>query len=143
MMRLDTERLVIDMKSLLPGTNSGKFEIPIDRIDWDIEDIQPEGSQGTLELNIYSGSRTIQCTGKLDALFRTPCARCLEPALFSVTEPVDREYAWDPEYQDDENIEIIPETGELDILDAVREAVVLSIPGKPLCSPDCTGICYN
>ena len=142
-MLLDTERLVIDMRSLSPGINTGTFVIPLEKIDWDIEDIQPEGPQGSLELSINFGSRTVLCNGGFDAAFRIPCARCLQPVEPNVTEPVSREYVWNSDYQDDEELEIISETGELDIFDAVREAVLLSIPGKPLCSPDCTGICYN
>ena len=143
MMKLDPEKLTIDMRSLSRGVNRGSFTIPMDRIDLNIEDIEPEKCEAMLELMVDFKDETVICTGVLDAAFRTPCARCLKPAFFSITEPIYREYSWNCNSSDELEVELISRTGELDILDAVREAVLLSIPGKPLCSPDCTGICYN
>jgi len=143
MIVLDPVRLTIDMKSLSPGENRGSFDIPIDRIDLDIEDVEPEERGATLELVVDLEDKAVTCTGRLEAVFKTPCARCLEPAFFSITEQIYREYSWNSYSSEEQEIEVISNTDELDILDAVREAVLLSIPGKPLCSPDCTGISYN
>ncbi len=142
-MILDTENLVIDLKSLSRGMNRGVFIIPFKKVKWNIEDVEPIDSQGTLELAVDYGDDVILCTGSLDGHFQIPCARCLEPVGFSISEEICREYTWSPDPASDEQREVIPQSGKLDILEAVREAVLLSIPGKLLCSPDCTGICYN
>lgn len=142
-MILDTENLIIDIKSLSRGMNRGVFNIPLEKVMWNIEEVEPIDSQGTLELAVDYGDDAILCAGSLDGHFQTPCARCLEPSSFSISEEIYREYAWTPDPASDEQREVIPNTGKLDILAAVREAILLSVPGKPLCSPDCTGICYN
>lgn len=142
-MKLDTIKLVIDLKSLSRGMNREIFTIPLKKVEWNIEDVEPFDSQGTLELMVDFGDEVVLCSGWLDAHFRIPCARCLEPSRFSISEKIYREYTWICDPASEEQREIIPQSGELDIFDAVREAVVLSIPGKPLCSPDCAGICYN
>ncbi len=142
-MKLDTVRLVVDLKSLSRGMNRGVFTIPLDRIEWNIEDVEPEESMGTLELEVDFEDIAVQCSGRLDAHFCTPCARCLEPSSFDICADIHRSYTWSPDPASEEQREVIPQSGELDILDAVREAVMLSIPCKPLCSPDCAGICYN
>ncbi|MEN8208471.1 MAG: DUF177 domain-containing protein [Candidatus Fermentibacteria bacterium] len=142
-MILDTEKLIIDLKSLSRGINRGVFSIPLEKVEWNIEDVKPMDSQGTLEIEVDYGDDAVLCSGWLDANFRTPCARCLEPTGFAVSEEIYREYAWSPDPASEEQREVISQSGRLDILAAVREAVILSIPGKPLCSPDCAGICYN
>ncbi len=142
-MILDTEKLIIDLKSLSRGMNRDSFVIPLDRIDLDLEDIKANDDSGILDLALDLQDETVFCTGNLKAVFSTPCARCLEPALFSVSEPIQREYTWNSDPSENQERVVISRTGELDILGAVREAVLLSIPGKPLCSPDCPGICYN
>lgn len=142
-MILDTEKLVIDMRSLSRGMNRGCFDILLNKIDWKIDDVEPEENRATLELAVDYENDVVRCTGSLNAVFRTPCARCLEPSVFSITEPVNRSYTWDSDPSGDQVKAIVSQSGELDILGAVREAVLLSIPGKPLCSPDCAGICYN
>ncbi|NOQ21798.1 MAG: hypothetical protein GQ565_03995 [Candidatus Aegiribacteria sp.] len=142
-MKLDAVKLIIDLKSLSRGINRGVFTIPLEKVEWNIEGVEPFDSQGTLELVVDYRDDAVLCSGRLDAHFRTPCARCLEPTRFSITEDIYREYAWSPDPASGEQREVISQSGELDIFDALREAVLLSIPGKPLCSPDCAGICYD
>ncbi|MCK4807250.1 MAG: DUF177 domain-containing protein [Candidatus Aegiribacteria sp.] len=142
-MKLDTVKLVIDLKSLSRGINRGVFTIPLEKIEWNIEGVEPFDRQGTLDLMVDLEDEAVLCSGRLDANFRTPCARCLKPTRFSIIEEIYREYAWSPDPASEEQREVISKSGELDIFDAVQEAVLLSIPGKPLCYPDCAGICYN
>lgn len=141
-MRLDTERLVLDMRSLSRGINRGSFTILLGDVDWSIEDVEPAGDTGVLDLTVDLEEKTVICTGSFDARFRTPCARCLRPAVFEVREDIIREYSWIPAAPEDEPRELISDSGEMNLLDAVREAIMLSMPGKPLCSDDCPGIDY-
>lgn len=141
-MKLDTEKLVLDMKSLSRGINRGSFIIPLRDVDWSIDDVEPAGDTGVLELTVNLEELAVNCTGSFDACFQTPCARCLRPAVFPVREGIIREYSWIPAPPEEEPRELISDSGEMNVLDAVREAIMLSIPGKPLCSADCPGIDY-
>lgn len=141
-MILDTERLVLDIRSLSRGMNRGSFTIPLREVDWSVEEVEPAGDTGVLDLAVDLEEKVVICTGSFDALFQTPCARCLRPAVFPVREEILREYGWIPAAPEDEPRELISDSGELNVMDAVREAIVLSIPGKPLCSADCPGIDY-
>ena len=142
-MILDPEKLVIDMKSLSRGMNSGSFNIPIGKIDLDIEEVKSAEEEAVLELSVDYEDGVVLCTGRLLADFLIPCARCLKPVRFNICEEIYREYTWNPDSSSEHEREVVTRSGELGIYDAVREAVLLSIPGKPLCSPDCNGICYN
>jgi len=140
-MLLDPVTLELDLSSLRPGSNAGEFEIDCGAIDWDIEEASPEPGKGLLRLEVIYRERTVVCRGTLAASFRTSCARCLEPAKFAVTEGILA--AWTSEREEaDETMRVYSGGRHLGILDAVREAVVLSIPGKPLCREDCRGLCH-
>jgi uncharacterized protein len=69
-----------------------------------------------------------------------PCYRCLEDA--ALDQPVDaREYqAEDP--QGDEELEsAYVANNRLDLSAWGRDSVVLALPDKILCQPDCAGLC--
>ena len=141
-MTLDPKTLVLDLRSLPPGVTRGAFDIPLGEVDWCIDDVEPEDDQGVLELTVDLQEEAVLCSGTLRATFQTPCARCLEPVGFQVREDIARSYTWEPGRKEEDELETIPNTGELPLLDAVREAIILSVPGKPLCSPECPGIDY-
>ena len=143
-MKLDTAAMTVDLKSLSMGMNSACVAFPLESVDWHLEGILPTAGEGVLDIQIDLGERNIVCTGSLEADFNIQCARCLEPARFPVTAEISRVYSSD--YRILEETDAVPitvEDGGLVILDALREAIDLSIPSKPLCSPDCPGISYN
>ena len=143
-MRIDPAAMTIDMKSITHGRNSVLVEVPLMDVNWNIEDVQPAAELGEMELVVEYSERSIVCTGMLYAVFQTPCARCLAPAEFSSSAGISMVYTSDVRVLNEGEAEpIIVQDDRLSILDAVRESIVLSIPLKPLCRPDCPGICYN
>jgi len=119
-------------------------EIPLRNVDWCISDVEPASDLGILDLLVEYSEKSVVCTGMLDALFETPCARCLEPAVFRSTAGISRVYTSDEAALEEDDVDpIVVEDDCLVILDAIRESVILSVPSKPLCRPDCPGICYN
>ncbi len=141
-MILDPRDLVLDLTSLRTGSNRGVFEIDMTVPDWRLdEEIRPRGT-GRLELEVNYRERSVIVRGRLDARFGIPCSRCLEDASFAVTEEVFAVYSMDDSLDADTPAVRIPRSGrQVSILDAVREAVILSVPGKTLCRDDCRGIC--
>ncbi len=100
--------------------------------------------------------------GKADAQFAAQCARCLEPASFHLTVPVQAEFrritpetpAAKPvgrragqerpaQAEDDwDDPDISPFHGDVvDFAERIREELNLSIPYRVLCREDCAGIC--
>jgi uncharacterized protein len=141
-MKLDLQTLALDLSSIRSGSSTSTFTLPMPEIDWGMDDIRPLDREGVLDLTVTVREATWICRGSLSAEFVTPCARCLEPAPFPVEAPVYRIFTWDENLADDLDTELVPgRAGEVDILDAVREAVILSVPGLPLCRGDCRGLC--
>lgn len=142
-MKIDPVKLELDTSSLSRGENRDTAEVSLMAVPWDLdEDIVPADETGLLRLCVIARPLTYVVQGGLEAEFRTVCARCLRAAEFPVTADVYRIYTADPKLEDDEEVVMLSGRDRyLSILDAVREAVILSVPGKPLCIPDCKGLC--
>jgi uncharacterized protein len=77
---------------------------------------------------------------------RGQCKRCLKPV--TLDEPIDLIRSYAPAEQvseaslDPETVDEEPYEGkEIDLKPAVREQILLQIPGSPLCREDCKGLC--
>ena len=84
----------------------------------------------------------------------TTCMRCLQPALVAVEVTFVEQYratvdvttgasiaADRGEADEDDDAFIIDERHFLDIGSALREYAILEMPMRPLCKPDCLGLC--
>ena len=69
-----------------------------------------------------------------------PCFRCLEDAVLDV--PISaREYQADSDEASDEERSPYVDDDKLELSAWARDAVVLALPDKILCRPDCAGLC--
>lgn len=68
-----------------------------------------------------------------------PCARCLERAELSVE--IEAREVDQPASRDEELRSPYVYEGVLDASGWLHDALVLALPEKPLCRPDCAGIC--
>jgi uncharacterized protein len=125
-----------------------KIAIPPTTLD-DVELVAPvEG-----EIRATNARQNIVVSGRAHTEVKLECARCLE----SYAQPLDLELeASAPlsyfrtrlgEQKEDENGEdpddemvAIFDSHTVDVLELIRQAVVLQAPLKPLCSPDCAGL---
>lgn len=76
------------------------------------------------------------------------CARCLSDAPLEISrdfryfyKPLSSAGSSEDESNGDDMVFIENIEGEIDISDQVWESLILSLPEKVLCSPDCRGIC--
>jgi uncharacterized protein len=91
----------------------------------------------------------IRLKGSFRGTFQAPCARCVEPVEHTLAEEFDLLFR--PAEVDANGAEhaiSTPETeigyyenGGLALEDVLREQVLLSLPAKTLCQPDCKGLC--
>jgi uncharacterized protein len=91
----------------------------------------------------------IRLKGRFDGRFKLPCARCVEPVEIPLA--ADFDLIFRPAAADSEATErsiTAPETeigyyqgDSLSLEDVLREQVLLSLPVKSLCKPDCKGLC--
>jgi uncharacterized protein len=91
----------------------------------------------------------IRLKGSFSGRFQVPCARCVEPVEIPLA--ADFDLIFRPAAADSEATErsiTAPETeigyyqkDSLSLEDVLREQVLLSLPVRTLCKPDCKGLC--
>ncbi len=73
--------------------------------------------------------RTLIVRGKLSTSASLKCNRCLKEFDYRVEV---RDYTFTKEVKGDETV---------DLTESIREDIILSLPMKKLCSPECKGLC--
>ena len=101
-----------------------------------------------LNLNIQKSGEEFFCQGEANASVKLTCARCLKEfdrELDSSTNFIVCSKQWHDECRGEEdNEEYVFFRGsdlQADVSDLMRQAVIMSMSLKPLCSEDCKGLC--
>ena len=88
-----------------------------------------EGPSGScrIHLEFSLGGNQLLMEGRVDGGWVLPCSRCLaqHERLFQIE--IEETYPLSQQ--------------EVDVREEVREALVLSVPSKSLCTPSCRGLC--
>ena len=79
--------------------------------------------------------------GRVRTQVQVTCRRCLTPVLVDVDDPVRLLFTEDQDNDDPAAVILPPRAAEIDLGDAVREALILAMPEFPLCREDCRGLC--
>lgn len=143
-LQLQKEPLEFDL-TLAPGA-----------IDYtpEVQQAGPLALKGTADLIVeHRGPREfvedIRLRAHYEGAFELPCARCLDPVPQQLSGDFDLIFRptradSDPGEHaittDETEIGYYEESG-LSLEDVVREQVLLSLPGRVLCRPDCKGLC--
>ncbi|TRW45837.1 YceD family protein [Georgenia yuyongxinii] len=108
----------------------------------------PAGADLELALRLEAVSDGVLVTGEVTGPVRAECSRCLREIDDSVTVDISELYYYPGKRAElakegDEEAEDLPELvgDQLDLEPTVRDAVVLALPFRPLCRPDCAGLC--
>ncbi|MGE3843347.1 MAG: DUF177 domain-containing protein [Vicinamibacterales bacterium] len=112
------------------------------------DDFTVEG-EAELILDVEKDGAQYHLVGCLRALLTLPCSRCLEPMAWPVDMPVDVRYSplagaadrGEHEIGSDDLTVAFFENEQIDLGELVREQLYLTVPMKPLCKPDCQGLC--
>lgn len=84
--------------------------------------------QGLLVEGIFTGITSFECV------------RCLEPFTQALKTTFSEVYAYKNADFTESGL-FVPEDGNIDLGPVVREYLMLECPIKPLCKPDCQGLC--
>jgi uncharacterized protein len=98
----------------------------------------PEGRPVHADLLLESLAEGILVSGQVAGIEVILCARCLKPGESDFTVHVEELFAPGATLEDDE-YPISEDT--IDLEPMIRDAVMLSVPFAPLCSPECLGLC--
>lgn len=136
--------LKVDLRQLeRTGRTVIDENVPADAEIWDGSGIQPR-RDFEIRLEAQLAGNDVLVRGHLDGSIELNCSRCLRGVPIGVTEEVAflfRPGLTEAEAADAEMYRL-PERGdELDLTEAIREHLVLSVPQYAICSEACRGLC--
>ncbi|HIE16738.1 MAG TPA: DUF177 domain-containing protein [Dehalococcoidia bacterium] len=98
-------------------------------------------------VNLTRTKSGILVTCKMTASVTGVCSRCLTPIAFQTNYEFEEEFFPTMDLPSDINLSTDPDSPViddrhiLDLTEVIRQYAVLAMPAKPLCHPDCAGIC--
>ncbi|MGE5561410.1 MAG: YceD family protein [Chloroflexota bacterium] len=100
----------------------------------------------TVEAEASSTGEGVLVSIKAEGEITLQCSRCLEEFRAPLSLTAEQEFRDDAnraESSGDEQDDTLPlpADGLVDLTDIVRQAYLLALPMKPLCRPDCRGLC--
>ncbi len=139
--------LVVDTTKLprQPGATRALKRVVPAPADLGLELISvPVGSDLELDLTLTSVSEGVYVSGNVRGSLTGECGRCLDEIDESFEVPIAELFAYADSTTEETTDE--DEVGRMqgDLLDlepVVRDAVVLTLPLRPLCEEDCAGLC--
>jgi uncharacterized protein len=140
-MYIETKEIGPD--GLAVSRSTGAFQLPLGG---------REGIQvlaGHLEGELNREKDGISFVGQIETSARLSCSRCLEEYSLPLELPFDLIYTTEPEghrgadrrIDDDMVTRVHFDGGRIDLQSLLAEQVYLGLPLKPLCRPDCLGLC--
>jgi uncharacterized protein len=112
--------------------------------------LESEGADFTrpveVELVLRKSGDSFYCTGHAKTDVSLECSRCLEPYFHSLETKLDFYFRVEKdrikiEYQDQAEPLVFPGNQIFSIDNLIKEAILLILPLKPLCSENCLGLC--
>jgi uncharacterized protein len=138
-MIIDIDKLPRDGLSL-----SRNFEFPsLDLVEEEAVFLQPVHTEATLK----RVGEEIWVKGRITTVLSFVCGRCLSPYEFPVDSNFDlvclpeELHELKEELDDCEIDRLFYQSRRIDVREVILEQLNLTFPPKPLCSPDCEGIC--
>ena len=136
-----------DVSPLIPSRLGATFTLDVDAGYQRLVGVSTEPTEA-LELSFLRGSiqairvqQGVLVRGTLESQLTLECVRCLEPFTFPFTLELEEIFRLAEAEPIPEMPYSVSDNGWLDLTPLLREQSWLNIPLKPLCSPDCKGLC--
>jgi uncharacterized protein len=104
------------------------------------EDLTLKDFQGLIVIDRAQQGLVVQ--GEFSGDTTLECVRCLKPYLQHLHGEWTEMYAFTQKSVSESGL-LVPEEGNIDFAPILREYALLEYPIKPLCKPDCMGLCIE
>lgn len=119
------------------------------RRSYDLYELSDGSERVRGRVDLLRSADGILVKAKFETEIETTCARCLDPAIVTVKASFEEEFLPTIDVTsglpvrggDMEGAFTIDHNHVLDLGEAIRQYALLAAPMKPLCKPDCAGLC--
>jgi uncharacterized protein len=101
-----------------------------------------------LRMNVHKDKDRFRLVGSVSTVLELTCGRCLEPFPLPVDASFDLRYlpqsanvGDEREVEDEDLSDAFYRDDQIDLAQLIEEQFYLALPMKPLCRPDCKGLC--
>ena len=143
--RHEGERMTIDLRKYFRGEDlpgSGVLECQLDLSGMELGGVKPFCAPVKIQGELKGSADSVEFRGTAFYSLTMPCDRCFEVA----TQNREMEFfhvlvrALSDEEDDDGEFVVVPDD-QLDADQLLTEDILLDVPSKFLCSPECKGLC--
>ncbi|KAF0208070.1 MAG: hypothetical protein FD171_1227 [Actinobacteria bacterium] len=142
------QQFLVDIKSILDELADSvvvDVEFPLEPLVIGTESFVPV-SRARVEVTVtYTGTGQVVALGRVEVDVSTHCSRCLTEFTMTASGDVEGFYVkpgHDDEIPEEQEVEFITDRS-IDILPAIRSALILELPFAPLHDESCPGICLT
>lgn len=139
-------QLLVDVKDILDELADSvgiDVEFPLEPLVLGTETFVPVSPAHVDVTVTYTGTGQIVAHGRVDVDVKTQCSRCLKDFTMTADGDVEGFYVGpghDDEIPEEQEVEYIRDRA-IDLLPAIRAALILELPFAPLDDESCPGIC--
>jgi len=131
--------LTFDVSTLLKAPLGKSVTLDIDTGPRVLDDLEVDYLRGSVHVIRVEGGLFVE--GTVETQLRLECVRCLEPFAFPVALNLAELFRMPGTELEPRAIYAVTEDGTIDLAPLIREHAWLAIPMKPLCDPECKGLC--
>lgn len=133
------DHLKVGVSTLLTAPLGKSLVLDIDEGSHRLDDLEVDFLRGTVR--VIRVQKGLFVEGAVESQLRLECVRCLDPLVFPVTLQVDETFRLPGADIRSGAPYAVSDDGKLDLAPLLRELAWIAIPMKPLCDPDCKGLC--
>ena len=127
-----------DVSALIKARLGKTLTLNLDTGRQTLKDLEVSFLRGSVQaIRVQSG---LLIQGAVASQLRLECVRCLEPFDFPVVLELEEIFRLAPAKAHPSSY-LVGEDGWIDLAPLLREQAWVDIPMKPLCRPDCKGLC--
>lgn len=138
----------VDLRQVSEGDNHSRVLCPVHLLDLADAGVLAEHPV-RIDLHLVKTGNTYSVVGEVRLQARFECSRCLRPleeelswTLEVVFQRAGKGESVQGQGSFEEDLErIAHDATHIDLTERVREALLLALPIKPLCGPECAGLC--
>ncbi len=147
-MSVTAQHLKLNTKELPEGETQLELECAPAAIDLPEKVITIDGKVAC-RFRIYKNGDRVDVRGSVSFAYSLVCSRCLKEYRSAGEEKIvlycrraeASSCSGESELSDEDVMTCYYRENTIDLTSSVRDAILLSVPMKPLCSPECKGLC--
>jgi uncharacterized protein len=128
-----------DVSALIKARLGASLVLDIDTGPLDLSDLSVDFLRGTIQVIRVENGLLLQ--GALESQLEVECVRCLEPVIFPFSFELEETFRLPGSKSNPDLLYQVDDDGWIDLTPLLREYAWVAIPMKPLCEPDCRGLC--